>query len=77
VKDFRLISDTLASALKRVDQYVNYLPPTVARDVREAIKQYEMAVARAEIVQQPGVKPYCSHQYARENGKCLGCGELV
>lgn len=75
--DFRPSADTLAAALKRVDNYVSYLPPSVARDVREALKEYELAVAESEIVQKPGVKPYCSHAFARENGRCVGCGELV
>jgi hypothetical protein len=69
MSDFRAISDTQNTVLRRVESLCQ-LPTTVARDVREAIKQYEMAVARAEIVQQPGVKPYCAHV-------CSICGERV
>ena len=72
--DFRPSADTLAAALKRVSNYVSYLPPSVARDVREALKEYELAVADSEIVQTPDVaKQQVRESLNRWHQNCPNC----
>lgn len=66
----------LASALRRVEPYLDLVPPSAAAQVREALAAYDAHVAKQAIVQVPG-GPQCSHAYAVENGRCVGCGAEV
>lgn len=71
--NFRPSADTLAAALKRV-QSVCHLPTSVARDVRDALKAYELAVADSEIVQTPEVaKHQVSESLNRWHQNCPDC----
>lgn len=69
----------LASALRRVEPYLDLVPPSAAAQVREALAAYD---AHVSIVQSPAMPsanggPQCSHAYAVEAGVCKGCGERV
>jgi hypothetical protein len=70
VSELLQIADELANELRRLPcRYTDpaECPKCVALAKLDAFKQ---------IVQVPG-GPQCSHEYAREEGRCLGCGEVV
>src|SRR5690554_6948250 len=45
--------DALASALRRVEPYLDLVPPSAAAQVREALAAYDAHVAKQAIVQVP------------------------
>lgn len=65
------ILTTLASALRRVEPYLDLVPPSAAAQVREALAAYDAHVAAVT------GGPQCSHAYAVEAGRCVGCGAEV
>lgn len=43
-----------------------------------ALADFDLAVAEKAIVQKPrGPELKCTHDFGREMGRCMGCGELV
>lgn len=71
------IADGLANALRRTEPYLSLLPKSAAAQIRAALDAYDLAVADEAIVQRPHKPMACTHEFGREMGRCMGCGELV
>lgn len=79
LSDFRAMSAQLAHALERYGRCE--CKSTKAWPWKQdyvcgrcrVLDEYALAKAQAEIVQ----RPRCSHEYAREAGKCVGCGAVL